>query len=388
MFVQVEVTELIGPIEVQTATIYFKTVTTAFACSAFQDSANKIGFLNSLHNTYIGSKSLIKHRARAKSETAFTLQMAKLNEGSPLFVDIGANLLDLKYQGTYYGKPRHDPDLDNVLNRAWQNQLDRILLTAGTLEEARRSLELSRKDGRLYSTAGVHPTRCSSELGEHEDTWEVYWNQLREVIKEGIDEGKIVAIGEMGLDYDRLEFCDAVTQRKGFIAQLQIAKEVNLPLFLHNRNVGNDLLDLLQKHYFTEECESKRAGGVVHSFDDKIDLALKFIDAGLYIGLNGCSLKTPENLAVVKELPLDSILLETDCPWCDIRPSHAGGGFIKTKFTTKPEKKYEDGCCVKGRYEPCHIIQVAEVIAGVKDISVQEVADASRNNAYKLFKLR
>jgi TatD DNase family protein len=319
--------------------------------------------------------------------------MADLDEGSnlssenPRFVDIGANLLDLKYQGTYYGKPRHNPDLDSVLNRAWQNNLDRILLTAGTLEESKRSLELSRTDDRLFSTAGVHPTRCSSELGEHEDSWDTYWNQLREIIKEGIDEGKIIAMGEMGLDYDRLEFCDAATQRKGFIAQLKIAKEVNLPLFLHNRNVGNDLLEILKEHYFTdvEGGESNRAGGVVHSFDDTIDLALKFIDLGLYIGLNGCSLKTPENLAVVKELPLDKILLETDCPWCDIRPSHAGGDFIKTKFPTKQEKKYEDGCCVKGRYEPCHIIQVAEVIAGVKEISVQDVADATRKNAYKLF---
>ena len=306
----------------------------------------------------------------------------------PYFVDIGANLLDSKYQGIYYGKQRHTPDLDKVLNRAWQNNLDRIILTAGTLEEAKEALKLSRTDCRLYSTAGVHPTRCSSELGENEESWEGYWNELREVIKEGANEGKIVAIGELGMDYDRLKFCDAITQRKGFIAQLKIAKEVNLPLFLHNRNVGTDLLEILKEHYFTgpKEVQESRAGGVVHSFDDTIDLAFKFIELGLYIGINGCSLKTEENLSVVKELPIDKILLETDCPWCDIRRSHAGGGLIQTNFPSKQEKKYEDGCCVKGRYEPCHIIQVAEVIAAIKGISVQEVANASRKNAYKLFR--
>jgi TatD DNase family protein len=109
------------------------------------------------------------------------------------------------------------------------------------------------------------------------------------------------------------------------------------------------------------------------------------MDLGLYIGINGCSLKTKENLDVVRDIPLDRIMLETDCPWCDIRPTHAGWEYVQTKFDVKTEKKYQKDYCVKGRNEPCHIVQVAEVIAGVKGVSVEEVARVSRMNAHCLF---
>ena len=132
---------------------------------------------------------------------------------------------------------------------------------------------------------------------------------------EGLSDKSVVAIGEIGLDYDRLEFCDKETQQKYFEEQLQtMCSEESLkdlPLFLHNRNVGSDLLQVLKK-------DNRQQQGVVHSFDDSLELAQQFIDLGLYIGLNGCSLKTSKNLAVVKELPLNKILLETDCPYCKL----------------------------------------------------------------------
>ena len=302
------------------------------------------------------------------------------------YVDIGANLLDEMYQGSYRGKQRHDADLDLVLQRAWENNLDRIMITAGTLEESQKALELAKSDARLFCTAGVHPTRCSQEFGDSEESWSTYIDSLRNVIKEGLQEGSLAALGELGLDYARLEFCDKETQKKGLIKQLELAKEEemkDLPLFLHNRETGDDLLNILKEHYFADGVE--RAGGVVHSFDDSIELAMKFIDLGLYIGINGCSLKTEDNLQVVKEIPMDKLLIETDCPWCDIRATHAGSQYVTTKFEQKTEKKYEAGLCVKNRYEPCHIVQVCQVIAGVKGVTAEEVANASRNNAYNLF---
>jgi len=207
--------------------------------------------------------------------------------------------------------------------------------------------------------------------------------EWRDIVREGLEDGSLAAFGELGLDYARLKFCDKETQQKGLIAQLEVARDIDLPLFLHNRETGDDLLHMLKEYYFIEG--GKQAGGVVHSFDDSLDLAENFMDLGLYIGINGCSLKTEENLNVVRNIPLDKLLLETDCPWCDIRATHAGFGFIETKFDTKTEKKYKEGCCVKGRYEPCHIAQVCQVIAGVKGIPVEEVAKSSRENAYKLF---
>ena len=96
-------------------------------------------------------------------------------------------------------------------------------------------------------------------------------------------------------------------------------------------------------------------------------------------------MKTEENPKVAREIPLDRLLLETDCLWCEIRASHAGFGYVKTKFLTKTEKKYEKDCCVKGCNEPVHIMQVAHVTAGIKGISVKEVAVASTANTLQLF---
>jgi TatD DNase family protein len=333
--------------------------------------------------------------------TTPTRMTSSSSEQQVSYIDIGANLLDEMYQGNYRSKPRHEPDLPSVFQRAWDNHLERIIITAGTLQEAKDALTLitnnnvnnntgpAGSQSRLYCTAGVHPTRCQQEFGETPESWDAYMLQLKQVIHEGMQQNKLVAMGELGLDYARLEFCNVETQKKGLIRQLELAREVNLPLFLHNRDSGDDLYDILQEHYFIDGDEDQKAnplaGGVVHSFDDRLELAEKFMGLGLFIGINGCSLKTQENLNVVKEIPLDRLLLETDCPWCDIRATHAGAGYVETKFETRTEKKYQEGCCVKGRYEPCHIVQVCQVVAGVKGVPVEVVANASRENAYKLF---
>lgn len=346
-----------------------------------------------LLNAYI---FLSRHRSSAftpplilcgPSQTQTTkLLFSTMSHSGPRFIDIGANLLDDMYQGNYRGKDRHDADLDTVLQRAWDNRLDKIMITAGTLQESKDALNMAKTDERLFCTAGVHPTRCSQEFGETEESRASYMTELRKVVEEGMAEGSLAALGELGLDYARLEFCDKESQKKGLLAQLELAKEINLPLFLHNRETGNDLLDVLKEHYFIDDGDKQeRAGGVVHSFDDSLELAQEFINLGLYIGLNGCSLKKEDNLKVVEGIPLDKILLETDCPWCDIRQSHAGFGHVHTKFPTKTDKKYELGSCVKNRYEPCHIVQVCEVIAGVKGVSVEEVANRTTQNALDLF---
>ena len=88
---------------------------------------------------------------------------------------------------------------------------------------------------------------------------------------------------------------------------------------------------------------------------------------------------------MVKQHPLKSLLLETDCPWCDIRVTHASFEHVQTKFPTKQEKKWEEGCCVKSRTEPCLIVQVAEVIAGVKGCPIEEVADSCYANSLEFY---
>jgi len=102
--------------------------------------------------------------------------------------------------------------------------------------------------------------------------------------------------------------------------------------------------------------------------------------------LNGCSLKTEENLKVVKEIPNNKILLETDCPWCGIRPSHAGSKLVKTQFpTVKKKEKWAIDTLIDGRNEPCQIKQVLEVISGIKDESIQKLAEIYYQNTIDLF---
>jgi len=325
--------------------------------------------------------------------------------------------MDERYtDGIYYGKKRHDPDFDLVLERAIQQGVTHIILTAGTLEESRKAIgvvETYRKKWEetsetgtpplfLGCTVGVHPTRCQQEFVDNlrgdgpYPTADDVLDELSELLSHGLDRGYVVAIGEFGLDYDRLEFSPKDVQIDFFKRQLNRflysgRPEVGgLPLFLHNRSVGRDLLEILLEHHdrvhpATQEPVPIR--GVVHSFDDSLELASAFIDLGLHIGLNGCSLKTEENLEVVRELPLNRILLETDCPYCEIKATHAGHKHIKTTFVgqKKADKKFEAGKMVKGRNEPCQIVQVAEVIAGAKGIPVEEVARVCYQNSMDLY---
>lgn len=136
---------------------------------------------------------------------------------------------------------------------------------------------------------------------------------------------------------------------------------------------------------------SRFCGGVVHSYTGTLADARELIELGLHIGVNGCSLKTEENLEVVRNLPLESILLETDAPWCGIKSTHASSSLADLQsdswaIAKKPERKAA-GECVKDRCEPCHIVQVARVVAALHDVPLDVVADTTTATAASLFRL-
>ncbi|XP_065206695.1 deoxyribonuclease TATDN1 [Planococcus citri] len=291
------------------------------------------------------------------------------------FIDIGANLADPVFHGFYHqsAKPKHPPDLKHVLTRAFNNGLTRIIITGTSLESSKTAIEIAKTDERLFATVGVHPTHCKEFCENDPDE---YTESLKELIRNNSD--KVVAFGEFGLDYDRLEFCPAEIQKKYFLHQLNISKEFNLPLFLHMRACDEDFIQYL-------ENEDGNIRGVVHSFDGDVNALNRLLKIGLHIGINGCSMKKDDNLSVIKQIPKDKLLIETDSPWCDIRPSHASFTHVKTTFPSVKREKWNENSMVKSRNEPCNIVQVLEVIAAIREEDPDELAKQIHENTEILF---
>lgn len=305
------------------------------------------------------------------------MKKSLLKRAAMKFIDIGANLTDSMYEGLYNGTQKHPADLKHVLNRAYNIGMEKIIITVGSPKlDLPRAKEITKEDPNLSMTIGVHPTRCNEFDVEGP---EAYFQLMQIEIENNRD--KVRAIGECGLDYDRLKFCEKDVQKKYFEKQLELAEKYSLPLFLHCRAAHEDMLEILLRNK-----EKIKAGGVVHTFDGTLEQANQFIHLGLFIGLNGCSLKTEESLKVAAEIPNEKILLETDAPWCEIRPSHAGFKFVKTKFdAVKKKEKWTENQMVGGRCEPAQIIQVAEVLAGIKGKEIEELTSIYYENTIKLF---
>ncbi|GFE55047.1 deoxyribonuclease [Babesia ovis] len=305
--------------------------------------------------------------------------MEDTNNVTPVysFIDIGANLVDKMYKGVYNGKTKHDPDLPQVIERAKQAGVVKMILTAGSLGDVHESLEICKKFDEegvaLFTTAGVHPTMCNEFIkNKFNKTPQEYMEALDEVITENRD--RIVSIGELGLDYDRLNWCDKETQKKYFEMQLDLAAKHKLPLFLHMRNATEDTMEILLRN----KEKWAEGGAVCHSFTSDAESMQRCIDEGMYIGVNGCSLKKPENLDVLKRVPLDKLMIETDSPWCGIKRTHASGQYVKTTFpfVKRPDQMTGDTLYLH-RTEPCHIIQVAEVVHQIRapELDFKEFCD-------------
>ncbi|ORY56082.1 deoxyribonuclease tatD [Pseudomassariella vexata] len=403
------------------------------------------------------------------SETPITAPPVEGNHVSykPRYIDIGINLADPIFRGRYYGKERHPDDLSAVVSRAQEVGCSKLIVTGSDFTSSRHALELAKEyPGTVYTTAGIHP--CSSAIFSsahaHEGTdghtmpcdpdptqpvpedHEPDQEKTEKVISDLgklIDDARsaspnaLVAFGEFGLDYDRLHYCSKKVQLHSFAAQLDLVLSLTpqLPLFLHSRAAHEDFVSLL-KAKFGAKLERLEKGGVVHSFTGTVEEMQELMDLGLYIGTNGCSFKTAENCEVVKGIHLDRLMLETDGPWCEVRPTHEGWKYLVEKNgtstespcemasgattpaasgtstpdaatkpaqkTKKPQKKetgvperwpavkkekWREGAMIKGRNEPCMIERVGKVVAGIKGVEVEEVCEAAWRNTTKIFGL-
>ncbi|KAK5697158.1 hypothetical protein LTR97_007293 [Elasticomyces elasticus] len=301
------------------------------------------------------------------------------------YADIGINLSDSIFRGVYHGKRAHEDDLQHVVQRALEAGVRKMMVTGSDLQESKNAIKLAEDyPGMCYATVGVHP--CSAKSFEkYPDGPDALMAELRKLALESRDSGKATAFGEIGLDYDRLQLCDKETQLVYFAKQLDLAIELHMPLFLHSRAAASDFERLLK-----ERLDQLPKRGCVHSFTGSLEEMQAMVDMGFDIGINGCSMKTEENLAVVKEVPLERLQIETDGPWCDMRPSHASAQFTKdapeVPKSVKKEK-WSAGAMVKGRNEPCMIPRVAYAIAGIKGVSVEVVCEHAWLNSIRMFGL-
>ncbi|TID15713.1 Mg-dependent DNase [Venturia nashicola] len=301
------------------------------------------------------------------------------------YIDIGINLTDPVFHGVYHGKNAHESDFEDILQRAKDVGCQKFMITGSDLKESEHAIKLASEHPSVcYATVGVHP--CSAKhFDEHKEGPTALLESLKKLAIDSKAAGYTVAFGEIGLDYDRLFLTPKDQQLKYFEAQLDIAVEVQLPLFLHSRAAAEDFERLLSSRL--PQLPKK---GLVHSFTGTMDEMKRLVELGLDVGVNGCSLKTDENIEVVREMPLERIQIETDGPWCEMRPSHASAKFIgdapPLPKSVKKEK-WAKGCMIKGRNEPCAIPRVAYAIANIKGISVDEVCEAAWNNSTRMFGL-
>ncbi|KIY70156.1 Mg-dependent DNase [Cylindrobasidium torrendii FP15055 ss-10] len=289
------------------------------------------------------------------------------------YIDIGVNLTDPVFRGIHHGRKKHENDFTSVLSRAQAAGVKSMIITGGSLKESKQALKLA-EENNLYATVGCHPTR-SAEFDTYAGGADAYLQALDGVLasEKAKGKGRAVAIGECGLDYDRLHFAPADVQRKHFRSQLALAKKYTLPLFLHSRAAHTDFVTILREEGFgTDGGRALGAkGGVVHSFTGTPGEAKELMDMGFHISINGCGLKTADNLLTAKSIPFDKLLLETDAPWCTMTSTHASKAHLDAlpqeyralylPPSTKPEK-FEQGKAVKGRNEPTAIGAVAWVV--------------------------
>ena len=166
--------------------------------------------------------------------------------------------------------------------------------------------------GFLYATVGVHPCSVTSFDG-HPAGPSALLEDLEKLALSAKNAGTCTAFGEIGLDYDRLYHAPKATQLKYFAAQISIAVRVQLPLFLHSRAAAEDFERLL-----AERLEELPKRGLVHSFTGTVEEMRRLVKMGFHIGVNGCSMKTEENLEVVRAVPLERLQIETDGPWVSL----------------------------------------------------------------------
>lgn len=246
----------------------------------------------------------------------------------------------------HYDDEQFDLDREKLLLSMKGGGVGSIMNASATFESCGRVLDLAHRYPFLYAAIGVHP----DHVGGLDDEKVL---KMKELLK---DE-KVLAVGEIGLDYYWKEET-VETQKKWFIRQLQLAEEEGLPVIIHSRDAASDTLQIMREY-------GKDLSGVIHCFSYSREIAMEYVNMGYYIGVGGVvTFKNGKKLKeVVDAVPLSSIVLETDCPYLAPVPNRGK------------------------RNDSLNLKYVAEEIAGIKGISVSEVIEETEKNARNLYRL-
>ena len=247
----------------------------------------------------------------------------------------------------HYEDVKFDSDREELLASLPKQNIEYVINVGSNLETTKRSIELAKQYDYIFAAVGVHPSDVE-ELDE----------SSYDVLEKAAKFEKTVAIGEIGLDYywDK-ELGVQEKQREWFKRQMLLAKEHNLPVIIHSRDAAEDTMRVMK------EVKAEEIPGVIHCYSYSVEMAKEFIKMGYYIGIGGVvTFKNAKKLKeVAAEIPLERILLETDCPYMAPEP-HRGE-----------------------RNSSLYIPYVVEKLAEIRNISKEEIISTTNQNARKLF---
>ena len=245
---------------------------------------------------------------------------------------------------SHYDDEKFNPDREAILNNLQSQGVSLVVSCGCDIDSTQFNFDLAQKYDYIYFTAGFHPENLQGAT----------LDDLK-IIEKFAQNKKCVAIGEIGLDYHWMDSPKEV-QREFFEAQIELAKKLDMPVIVHDRDAHGDTLDILK---------STKPKGVVHCFSGSREMAREIIRLGMYIGLNGVVTfpNARKSLEVVKEIPIERLVLETDCPYLAPTP-------------------------VRGkRNDSSNIPYIAEKISEVLGMDAQEILDITNKNAKKLYNL-
>lgn len=247
----------------------------------------------------------------------------------------------------HYDDEAFDEDREELLRRLPREGIGRVVNIGASLDSCKRTIALMEKYPYIYGAVGVHPSETGN-LNEDSLNW----------LREQCGREKCVAVGEIGLDYHWPEPLPEL-QKQWFVRQIRLAGEVKLPMVIHSRDAAKDTIEIMQ------EQKAGEIGGVVHCFSYTKETARVFLDMGFYIGIGG--VLTFRNGRRLKEaaqyIPLDRIVLETDSPYLSPEPNRGR------------------------RNSSLNLPLVAECLAELKNVSVEEIEQITWENACRLYRM-